>query len=189
MIYINDNIDAFDVEAALPLLSDERREQTLRFRFERGRKTCAAAYLLLCEGLQKEYGITEKPLFSYGPHGKPALRDYPDIHFNLSHCRDAVVCVISNRPVGIDVESVSHYKESVARYTMSQQEMHQILHADRPDVMFTRLWTMKEAVLKLSGEGLRDNLKEVLADADNLNIQTVVSEDERYVYSVAREKE
>ena len=182
MIYINDNIDAFDVEAALPLLSDERREQTLRFRFERGRKTCAAAYLLLCEGLQKEYGIAEKPLFSYGPHGKPALRDYPDIHFNLSHCRDAVVCAISNRPVGIDVESVSHYKESVARYT-------QILHADRPDVMFTRLWTMKEAVLKLSGEGLRDNLKEVLADVDCLNIETVVSEDERYVYSVAREKE
>ena len=54
MIYINDNIDAFDVEAALPLLSDERREQTLRFRFERGRKTCAAAYLLLCEGLKTE---------------------------------------------------------------------------------------------------------------------------------------
>ena len=189
MIYINDNIDAFDVEAALPLLSDERREQTLRFRFERGWKTCAAAYLLLCEGLKKEYGITEKPLFSYGPHGKPALRDYPDIHFNFSHCRDAVVCVISNRPVGIDVESVSHYKETVARYTMNERELREILEAERPDVAFTRLWTMKEAVLKLSGEGLRDNLKEVLADVDKLNIQTVVSEDERYVYSVARGKE
>ncbi|MBQ3754035.1 MAG: 4'-phosphopantetheinyl transferase superfamily protein, partial [Prevotella sp.] len=52
-----------------------------------------------------------------------------------------------------------------------------------------RLWTMKEAVLKLSGEGLRDNLKEVLADVGNLNIKTVVSEGERYVYSVARGKE
>ena len=185
MIYINDNIDAFDVEAALPLLSEERRQQTLRFRYARGRKTCAAAYLLLCEGLQKEYGITEKPLFSYGPHGKPALRDYPHIHFNLSHCRDAVVCAISDKPVGIDVESVSHYKESVARYTMNQQEMEQILQAERPDVMFTRLWTMKEAVLKLSGEGLRDNLKSVLTDADEVIINTVVSTDQRYVYSVA----
>ena len=85
MIYINDNIDAFDVEAALPLLSDERREQTLRFRFERGRKTCAAAYLLLCEGLKKEYGITEKPLFSYGPHGKPALLLCRKRCYNTSH--------------------------------------------------------------------------------------------------------
>ena len=187
MIYINDNIDAFDVEAALPLLSEERRQQTLRFRYARGRKTCAAAYLLLCEGLQKEYGITEKPLFCYGPHGKPVLRDYPHIHFNLSHCRDAVVCAISNKPVGIDVESVSHYKESVARYTMNQQEMEQILQAERPDVVFTRLWTMKEAVLKLSGEGLRDNLKDVLADVKDLDIKTVVSPDNRYVYSVAHE--
>lgn len=185
MIYINDSIDAFDVEAALPLLSDERRQQTLRYRYERGRKTCAAAYLLLCEGLKKEYGITEKPLFSYGPHGKPMLRDYPQIHFNFSHCRDAVVCAISERPVGVDVESVSHYKESVARYTMNQQEMEQILQAERPDVMFTRLWTQKEAVLKLSGEGLRDNLKEVLAEINELDIKTVVSSDDRYVYSVA----
>jgi 4'-phosphopantetheinyl transferase len=189
MVYLNDHIADFDWEKALSLLSEQRREQTLKFKYELGRKTCAGAYLLLCEGLKKEYGITEKPLFNYGPHGKPALRDYPDIHFNLSHCRDAVVCAISNRPVGVDVESVSHYKESVAHYTMSQQEMHQILHADRPDVMFTRLWTMKEAVLKLSGEGLRDNLKEVLADVDRLNIQTIVSEDERYVYSEARGKE
>ena len=187
MIYINDNIDAFDVEAALPLLSEERRQQTLRFRYARGRQTCAAAYLLLCEGLQKEYGITGKPLFSYGPHGKPALRDYPHIHFNMSHCREAVVCAISDKPVGIDVESVGRYKESVARYTMNQQEMQQIQQAERPDVMFTRLWTMKEAVLKLSGEGLRDNLKDVLTDAAALHISTVVSPDTRYIYSVACE--
>ena len=185
MIYINDHIEAFDLDAALPQLSDERRQQTLRFRHELGRKTCAAAYLLLCEGLRKEYGIEEKPLFCYGQHGKPALVGHPDIHFNLSHCHDAVVCALSSKPVGIDVESVSHYKESVARYTMNDEEMEQILQAERPDVMFTRLWTMKEAVLKLSGEGLRDNLKSVLTDADEIIINTVVSTDMRYVYSVA----
>ena len=56
MIYLNDDIAGFDVEAALPLLSEQRREQTLKFRYELGRKTCAAAYLLLCEGLRKEFG-------------------------------------------------------------------------------------------------------------------------------------
>jgi 4'-phosphopantetheinyl transferase len=189
MVYIDEHIDDFDLQAALAELSEQRRQQALRFRFEHGQRTCALAYLLLRRALREEFGIDEQPLFDYGEHGKPVLVSHPDIHFNLSHCREAVACVVSRRPVGIDVESVSHYKESVARYTMSQQEMDQILHADRHDVMFTRLWTMKEAVLKLSGEGLRDNLKEVLANVDNLNIQTVVSEDERYVYSEAREKE
>ena len=47
MIYINDHIGDFDFEASLPLLSEQRREQALKFKHELGRKTCAAAYLLL----------------------------------------------------------------------------------------------------------------------------------------------
>ena len=102
MIYLNDDIAGFDFDAALPLLSEQRREQALKFKYELGRKTCAMAYLLLCEGLQKEYGLTERPVFEYGEHGKPAIIGHPDIHFNLSHCREAVICAVSNRPVGID---------------------------------------------------------------------------------------
>lgn len=182
MIYLNDDIAGFDLERALPLLSDQRREQTLKFRYELGRKTSAMAYLLLCEGLRQEYGIMERPLFEYGEHGKPSIVGHPEIHFNLSHCREAVVCALSDHPVGIDVEAVRHYKESLARYTMNEEELRQILTAERPDVAFTRLWTMKEAVLKRTGEGLRNDLKNVLVNAPELT--TVVSPDLRYVYSV-----
>ena len=183
MIYINDHIGDFDFEASLPLLSEQRREVALRYRHELGRKTCAIAYLLLCEGLRKEYGIEEKPLFEYGLHGKPIIVGHPEIRFNMSHCRDAVICALSDREVGVDIESVSHYRENVMRYTMNDQEVEEILHAERPDVAFTRLWTMKEAVLKCSGEGIRNNMKEVLTDS-TLAITTVVSPDQRYVYSV-----
>ena len=169
MIYINDNIDAFDVEAALPLLSDERREQTLRFRFERGRKTCAAAYLLLCEALRKEYGITEKPIFEYGIHGKPFIIGYPDIHFNISHCREAV-------------ESIRSYKDSLVNYTMNPQEIAKINQAPRPEVEFVRFWTMKEAVLKLSGEGISKDLKTVLTGQEQ--IETQVNMEKNYIYSI-----
>ena len=183
MIYINDHISDFDFEASLPLLSEQRRETALRYRHELGRKTCAIAYLLLCEGLRKEYGIAEKPVFTYGSHGKPSIIGHPEIYFNMSHCREAVVCILSNQEVGIDVESVSHYRENVMRYTMNDREVEEILNAERPDVAFTRLWTMKEAVLKCSGEGIRNNMKEVLSDT-SLAITTVVSPDMRYVYSV-----
>ena len=102
MIYLNDRIFDFDFETALAELSDQRREQALRFKHELGQRTCVAAYLLLCEGLQKEYGITDKPVFDYGEHGKPFIMGHPEIHFNLSHCREAAICIIAEHPVGID---------------------------------------------------------------------------------------
>ena len=182
MIYLNDALSDFDFEAALPLLSEQRREQALKFRYEQGRKTCAAAYLLLREGLRREYGITEPPVFEYGEHGKPVLAGLPHIHFNMSHCREAVVCVLSDRPVGIDIESIGKYKESLARYTMNDAELQQILTAERPDVAFIRLWTMKEAVLKRSGEGLCNDMKTVLTGLEDM--KTVVREEKGYVYSV-----
>lgn len=185
MIYLNDDIAHFDFEAALPLLSEQRREQALRFKHEQGRKTCAAAYLLLCEGLRKEYGITERPVFEYGEHGKPAIIGHPEIHFNLSHCREAAICVISDRPVGIDIESIREYRESLVHYTMNDSEVMQIKQSPSPALEFTRLWTMKEAVLKCSGEGIRNNLKTVLTGAEQ--IKTTVCAEKNYVYSVVFE--
>jgi 4'-phosphopantetheinyl transferase len=182
MFYLNDNLQHFDFEAALPLLSEQRREQALKFRYELGRKTCAAAYLLLCDALQQEYGISERPVFGYGEHGKPFVIGHPDIHFNISHCREAVVCVVSDRPVGADVEEIQRYKDSLARYTMNDEELAVINASSRPDVEFIRLWTMKEAKLKLSGSGIIDDMKHVLDGTEHF--LTVINEEKGYIYSV-----
>ncbi len=182
MIYLNDDIAGFDFETALPLLSDQRREQALKFKHEQGRKTCAAAYLLLCEGLRKEYGITEKPIFEYGEHGKPFIVGHPDIHFNLSHCREAAICAIADRPVGVDIESIREYKDTLAHYTMNDEELAHITLSPDPAKEFIRFWTMKEAVLKLSGDGIRNDMKTVLTGSENM--ETVVNEQQGYIYSV-----
>lgn len=197
MIYINDRLFDFNLDAALQQLSEQRREQAMRYRYELGRRTCAAAYLLLCEGLRKEYGIDEKPIFEYGEHGKPSIVGRPDIHFSLSHCREAAICVVSDRPVGVDVESVHRYNERLARYTMNDEEMAEILAADRPGLAFTRLWTQKEALLKCTGEGIGNDLKNVLknykkspspsGEGNGVRLSTVESPDGRYIYSVCHD--
>ena len=193
MIYLNDHLFDFDLDAALLELSEQRRQLALRYRHELGRRTCAAAYLLLCEGLRKEHGITEKPVFEFGEHGKPSIIGRPDLHFSLSHCREAAICVLSDRPVGIDIESVGRYNERLARYTMNEEAMAKIIASNRPDIAFTRLWTQKEAVLKCTGEGIGNDLKNVLSNFLNHSslhtshstlLETVESPDERYVYSV-----
>lgn len=193
MVYLNDDIEHFDWQAALPLLSEQRREQCLKFRHELGRKTCAAAYLLLCEALRKEYGIHEPPVFEYGEHGKPVLAGFPHIHFNLSHCREAAICVVSDKPVGVDIESIHRYSESLARYVMNDDEMEEILHAENSALSFTKLWTQKEAVVKLTGHGISNDMKSVLEDrvlegrvleGSPFEIQTVVNAEKNYVYSI-----
>ncbi len=185
MVYVDDRIWEFDLEAGLAEISEQRREQALRYRHELGRRQCVLAYLLLKRALREEFGITENPMFAFGEHGKPTLVGHPDIHFNLSHCREAVACVVGSRPVGIDIESVRPLKESLVRYTMSETEQQKIFGAENPALMFTRLWTMKEASLKLTGEGLRDHLSTVLEGCE-LGFETFVSTDERYVCTIAK---
>lgn len=162
MIYIDEHPLDFDLQTALQLVSAERREQALRFRHEQGQRLSVCAYRLLQTALKREYGIDEKPHFSYGEHGKPMLTDHPDIHFSLSHCREAVACAISQHPIGIDIERIRKYDRSLVEYTMNEEEQQQIADSPEPESAFTRLWTMKESLLKFEGTGIRNDLKSVL---------------------------
>lgn len=191
MLYIIDDLDKIseeEVERIVATLPQQRREQALRFKFALGKKTCALAYDLLCKGLREEYGIVDKPVFEYGEHGKPQIIGREDIHFNMSHCKKAVMCYVSNSPIGIDVETIGRDNKSLIEYTMCEEEIEQIHAAEKPDTEFIKLWTKKEAVLKLTGQGIIDDMKSVLSaeNTSNIKIKTFVREDKGYVYSIAQ---
>ena len=162
LVLVSEDIWSFDLKAALEDVSEQRREQVLKFKHEQGQRLCVLAYQLLKRGLREEYGITENPVFEYNAHGKPSIIGHSEICFNLSHCKEAAVCAISSRPVGVDVESIREYKESLVRYTMNDLEISLIESDSSPDVTFIRLWTMKEATLKLSGRGISNDMKTVI---------------------------
>lgn len=178
---LSEEIWEFDLEAALGEISVQRREQALRFRHEQGQRLCVLAYLLLKKGLRTTYGIMENPIFEYNEHGKPSIVDHPDIFFNLSHCKEAAVCVISDHPVGIDVESIREYKESLVRYTMNDAEIREIESSENPASAFIRLWTMKEATMKLVGTGISNDMKNVI-DTTTYHYTTV--DRRQYIYTV-----
>ena len=180
-ILISEDIWEFDLEAALGEISEQRREQALKFKFELGQRLCVLAYQLLKQGLREEYGITENPVFEYNEHGKPSIVGHPEIHFSLSHCKEAATCVISDRPVGIDVESIREYKEGLAHYAMNDEEVRRIEASDNPAAAFIRLWTMKEATLKLIGTGISDDLKTAI---DHERYQYTTVDRATYLYTV-----
>ena len=182
-IYLSQEIWDFDLDAALGEISEQRREQALKFKHELGKRLCVLAYQLLKRGLAEVYGIRENPVFEYNEHGKPMIVGHPEIFFNLSHCKEAAICVVSDQPVGVDVESVRSFNESLVRYTMNETEVKEIESAEDQAVAFIRLWTMKESALKLIGTGISNELKQVLQQ-ENLQFQTFVDTQRRFVYSI-----
>ena len=186
MIYLNDHTELLDIEDALKKVSEQRREQTLKFAHESGRRLSLAVYLLLIEGLQKEYGITEPPVFDYLEGGKPVIKGHPEIHFNFSHSGNVALCAIDSQPVGADVEIPRKVTPSLIAYTMNEDEQSLIASAPESLPAFLALWTKKEAVLKLTGEGIRSDLKTVLMHPESYLIETVKTG--KYVYSIAKFK-
>lgn len=162
MVYIDTDFGHLDLQAALASVSAQRREAALRFKHECDQRLSVAVYLLLKRALKEEYGIGENPVFGYEKGGKPFIKGHPEIHFNMSHCRHAAACAVSDRPIGIDVETIRPYKDALARYVLNDEEWQTVTASSKPEEEFTRLWTMKESLLKLMGTGLRQDLKTLL---------------------------
>lgn len=184
MIYLNEHTELLDIEAALAMVSPQRREHALKFAHESGRRLSLAVYLLLMEGLQKEYGITEAPEFDYLEGGKPVIKGHPEICFNFSHSGNVALCAIDSQPVGADVETKRKITPSLIAYTMNDEEQALIASAPESLPAFLALWTRKEAALKLTGEGIRSDLKTVLTNAENIVFET--KKTENCIYSIAR---
>lgn len=190
----------------LPLVSAQRREVALRFKFTFGRFTCLKSYVMLQQLVQEIFAETEErwlPLqrrlkewngnFVYNEHDKPFMQNalgerIEGVDFSISHCKNAIAVVLSDRPVGVDVESFRHAEEALLRRTMNPEEQGEVRAAADPAEAFTRLWTRKEALLKLRGTGLVDDLHSVLLPNPGLpavTLETTVNREKQYVWTLA----
>lgn len=195
-----------EIQRLLPLLSHQRRERTLAYKFLSGQYCCAKSYELLLRILpefahnEKDRGVEQSLRdwtgeFVFNEHEKPFLQSrqsgeaISNIDFNLSHCAKGIALAIDNLPIGIDIESFRNPSEALLKRTMNVQEIQQIEAASQPDVEFTRLWTQKEALLKLMGTGIVDDLHAVLSSKkQEVTIQTTVNAEKGYVWSLASMK-
>ncbi len=140
-----------------------RKEKIDRFRFEKDKCLSLAAGILLLRGLEKA-GISD-PVILEGENGKPGLAPEFRTHFNLSHTKGAALCAFSDRPVGADIEYDRHFKESFIRYVYTESETEEISRSSEdPDRSYTRLWTIKESLMKYWGAGLSLEPKNIRID-------------------------
>ncbi|MDH6674070.1 4'-phosphopantetheinyl transferase [Paenibacillus sp. LBL] len=89
-------------------------------------------------------------------YGKPFLKDYENLHFNISHSGHWIVCAVSHEPVGIDVEKMKAIDMDIAKRFFHKTEFHALLNREPSARLshFFDLWTLKESYIKAVGKGL-----------------------------------
>lgn len=154
------------------LMNQSKKERVDGFRFDEDKKRTVFSEMLARLALaQKAACPPESIVFSTHANGKPYALGL-DLEFNVSHCSRWVACVVSDKPVGIDLEEISPIPTRLVRYVCTDQEYAFVLGGNEAQVVdtltnrgaverFFRVWTAKEAFVKYSGKGLAWNVKQI----------------------------
>lgn len=96
----------------------------------------------------------------FGEKGKPHIENLNNIHFNISHSGQYIVCAVGKAELGIDVERVRQVNLRIAERFFSPSEITDLMSLPENERMqyFITLWTIKESFLKAIGRGLTQHL-------------------------------
>lgn len=143
------------LEAYLEKISRERREKIARLKKIDAKALSVGAEMLLQKALKEYRGISDYLNIVKNQDGKPVLKDYPDIHFNLSHSGHYAVCALSDHPVGVDIQNIERINLKVAKRFFAEAESAWLfaLPEELREQAFGDLWTIKESYMKYTGKG------------------------------------
>lgn len=162
-------------QAFYKILPKERQKQIDKLHREEMVQKKVLAGIFMQYGLSRVTGMPIRNIcYSYGKQGKPELdwmnisrqdilpvRDSGSVEqldFNLSHSGKYVVLAVSDKPVGVDVERLRNNRQNIAKRCFHKKEYEDIMalqSQESRDRRFLEYWTMKEAYVKRSGDGLR----------------------------------
>ena len=140
-------------------VSTDRQQKARRYKFPKGKALSLGAALALDKLLQRR-GLRERDQrYIEGKHGKPSLADHPEIHFSISHSSHFVACAMADCEIGIDIQHLVKVNEPLMRRVLSDEELEMVMaqQGEERQMLFARLWALKEAYLKAVGTGITDD--------------------------------
>lgn len=99
--------------------------------------------------------------------GKPFLHpdQFMDLHFSVSHTKNDVAIAVAAFPLGLDLEFIQdQYPQSIEKRLVHPDDQLKVENARQ----FYQLWSIKEAFVKYTGQGLRLPLNEIVVTNTNL---------------------
>jgi len=151
--FIEEEKHQYLLEKYLTMNSNEFNIRISKFRRWQDTQLSLLGRILLKYGLNNYFDIHD---FEIGrtPNYKPFLIN-KNLHFNISHAGNLVICCINEHPIGIDVEYINQridYED--LKFQMTANEFDKIQGSEDKLKAFFTYWTEKEAVIKAHGKGL-----------------------------------
>ncbi len=158
-------------------ISDRRRQRALKMRKKDSRLLCIGAEVCLSVAL----GLPLPLEYQTEENGKPFIEGAPQ--FNISHSGNYVVCAVDESPVGADIERISRMKASIFNRIASPIEKQRAACLENDPLEYCcTVWTKKESLLKLTGEGIRKELSAVCTESEGYYHTEKIDSD--YILSV-----
>ena len=174
-------------------MDENRKERCLRYKFDEDKRRMIAGEYLAKKLAKEILGTAKEDISLINlESGQPVIliKD-KKLCVSISHSGSFAAAAVSSTPVGIDIEETRDVPQGVVRKAFSQDEIDFVNSAQTEEEKkqrFLRIWTAKEAYLKLKGTGLK-GLDEAFVlpfvlgeERENLGFQTFVCKD--YVCSL-----
>jgi 4'-phosphopantetheinyl transferase len=144
------------------LLDAEELARADNFRFASDRRCFIATHALLRSMLTEATGLPAAEWrYAFTELGKPLLAAafaQGDLQFNISHTPGAAACAIARSEIGLDIEAADRRMDfKIAHRFIAPEEASlflSVVDEQQRRHLFFRLWTLKEAFVKATGEGL-----------------------------------
>ncbi len=155
-----------------------------------------AAHSLLRRAVADKLGArTEQVKICKDAKGRPYIEGMSNIFVSLSHSKGTVICAVSDKEIGVDVERCSKRRKSVESRVFTDCETSLIDKADNEDKAFFTLWTLKESYLKAIGTGFAGNAKSIEfytltnpIESSNKSYNFTVGEQNGFLFAVCEKK-
>jgi len=160
------------------VLSSTELEKSDKFHFEKDKRAYQSGHVFIRRVISSYTGIDPVNLeISQDKNHKPYLENSSiPIHFNISHSRNLILLAIGNDiEVGVDTEFIKEDFDvdefANSNYHPNEKLVFDSLKGQNQSDFFYRIWTYKEAFLKLTGEGINDHLNQIDFSGEKASIK------------------
>lgn len=160
------------------------------------REMSKAAHSLLRRSVADKLSVSDEQIaILKDANGRPYIQGVNDIFVSLSHSKGTVMCAVSDKEIGVDVEMCSKRRKTVESRVFTDRETSLIDKAENEDEAFYTLWTLKESYLKAIGTGFAGNAKSIEfytlknpIESSNTSYNFTVGKRNEFLFAVCEKK-